>query len=150
LTVRSGIVSSGLLRRCSLSRMRCSKASEWTGASTWGLAMAEVVDNRGELADEVHVKLEQKRADRGGPMFEVNSALTRSFVWMHSCKWRTPVARYAACVTARKPSVRSIAHSHAHPSKLRNLAICAHIGGQPGTPFLTFRIHFLQTQGKRL
>jgi elongation factor G len=73
-------------------------------------------------------------------MFESNPPQLPDFLsepLMHSCKWRTSVvARYAACVTARKPSVRFIAHSHAHPSKLRNLAICAHIGGQLGTlPF---------------
>jgi elongation factor G len=69
-------------------------------------------------------------------MFELKSnprrLPIRAFARMHSCcKWRIPlVARYVACVTARNTSVRSIAHSHAHPSKLRNLAICAHIGGQ--------------------
>src|ERR1700679_772680 len=80
-------------------------------------------------------RVEQK--EKGGPMFEKSKPRRhpiRAFARMHSCKWRTPVvARYAACVTARKSSVRFIAHSHAHPSKLRNLAICAHIGGQLGT-----------------
>jgi len=50
----------------------------------------------------------------------------------YSYKWRTPIARCAAFVTTRKTLqviVRFISHSHTRPSKLRNLAICAHIGG---------------------
>jgi elongation factor G len=46
-------------------------------------------------------------------------------------KWRTPISRRLAFVTSRKRLqvvVRFTSHSHAHPSKLRNLAICAHIG----------------------
>ena len=56
---------------------------------------------------------------------------------MHSCKWQTSAVRYVAFVTTRKSvwfPTRSLSHtSHAHPSKLRNLAICAHIGEQPCT-----------------
>ncbi|KAI0307286.1 translation elongation factor 2 [Multifurca ochricompacta] len=50
---------------------------------------------------------------------------------MHSCKWRTswPVARYVTFSTLRISAApaRFVSHNHVHPSKLRNLAICAHI-----------------------
>lgn len=53
---------------------------------------------------------------------------------MYSAKWSTPVpvvARSVAFCTARNVpwvSSRFISHSYTHPSRLRNLAICAHIG----------------------
>ena len=47
---------------------------------------------------------------------------------MYSSKLRTPVARFAAFGTPSKLFSRFVSHHHADPSKLRNLAICAHIG----------------------
>ena len=70
--------------------------------------------------------------------------------WMHSCKWQTSVARYVAFVTTRNSlwsPIRSLSYSHAHPSKLRNLAICAHIGEQP-CPRLGVICSFATDSGK--
>ncbi len=50
---------------------------------------------------------------------------------MYSSKFRTPVARYVGFGKPRKLLYvfsRLVSHHHAQPSKLRNLAICAHIG----------------------
>jgi elongation factor G len=46
-------------------------------------------------------------------------------------KWPASVARSTSLCTTRKAlciPARSVSHSHTQPSRLRNLAICAHIG----------------------
>lgn len=45
-------------------------------------------------------------------------------------------------------SIRSLSYSRAHPSKFRNLAICAHIGEQLCTHSLAWLIHFATDSGK--
>ena len=70
---------------------------------------------------------------------------------MHSCKWQASVARHVAFASLRntlRTSIRSLSHSRAHPSKFRNLAICAHIGEQQCTHPLAWLIHFAADSGK--
>src|SRR5712671_5771282 len=122
------MVSSGL-SRSSLSRRRCSKVS---GVSTWVPDMQDErcdANNRGECT-YLSPSKQKSAAKTRGPKVDAGSLLC----WMlsYSYKWRTPIARCAAFVTTRKTLqviVRFISHSHTRPSKLRNLAICAHIGG---------------------